>query len=200
LKKETHPGGPGGYPSWKKEYNYTGKSPFEVIEDLDVRTYIPHEVLYERMKMDRPSTEDHYDFTGAPPNPIPRVDTDSQSNEMTPMVMNLPRPRTSKIVNNQAHGVGGRKSCTASVIIKPGIGRYIINGKKLVDYFPLTESRIIAIQPLMITETVGKFDVRVYVHGGGFTGQGDAIRNALANALQAWDPDHRAVLKKSQCN
>lgn len=109
-----------------------------------------------------------------------------------------PPPKLPQGTYGVAHGVGGRKSSTARVSLFPSKeneGRVFINGIPMVDYFPLLHNREAVLAPLLITERLGHFDVKVYVKGGGTTGQSEAIRMAMAQALQNHDPMYRLVLK-----
>ncbi|NLA85452.1 MAG: 30S ribosomal protein S9, partial [Clostridiales bacterium] len=81
------------------------------------------------------------------------------------------------------YGTGRRKKSIARVRLVPGEGRFIINKRDIDDYFGLEALKVIARQPLELTETAGKFDVLVNVHGGGFTGQAGAIRHGISRAL-----------------
>ena len=65
------------------------------------------------------------------------------------------------------------------------------------DYFGLETLKVVVRQPLVLTETLDKFDVSVNVHGGGFTGQSGAIRHGIARALLKADADYRPALKKA---
>ena len=74
----------------------------------------------------------------------------------------------------QYFGTGRRKKSIARVRLVPGEGNFVINKRDIEDYFGLETLKVIARQPLVLTETLGKFDVLVNVHGGGFTGQAGA--------------------------
>ena len=91
--------------------------------------------------------------------------------------------------------VGRRKTAVARVILRPGKGEWSINGRPLVDYFPRMAHQLRAEEPFKVTETEGQFDVFVRVHGGGLTGQADAVRMGLARALVKNDEDARPVLR-----
>jgi small subunit ribosomal protein S9 len=95
------------------------------------------------------------------------------------------------------YGTGRRKKSIARVRLVPGEGRFIINKRDIDDYFGLEALKVIARQPLELTETAGKFDVLVNVHGGGFTGQAGAIRHGISRALLQADPELRPILKKA---
>lgn len=93
-------------------------------------------------------------------------------------------------------GTGRRKSAVARVWLRPGSGKFEINKRGLTDYFPLQEQQACVNQPLHATETVGKFDVYVLAHGGGVSGQSEAVRLGIARALQTFNMELRPVLKK----
>ncbi|MCR4605622.1 MAG: 30S ribosomal protein S9 [Eubacterium sp.] len=95
------------------------------------------------------------------------------------------------------YGTGRRKSSVARVYITPGTGKVTINKKDMDEYFGLETLKIIVRQPLEITGTADKYDVKVNVHGGGFTGQAGAIRHGIARALNKADDEFRAPLKKA---
>lgn len=95
------------------------------------------------------------------------------------------------------YGTGRRKSSIARVYITPGTGKVTINKKDMDDYFGLETLKIIVRQPLEVTNTADKYDVKVTVHGGGFTGQAGAIRHGIARALNKADEDFRPALKKA---
>jgi small subunit ribosomal protein S9 len=94
-------------------------------------------------------------------------------------------------------GTGRRKKSIARVRIMPGAGSFIINKRDIKDYFGLATLKMIARDPLVITDTLGKYDVIVNVHGGGTTGQAGAIRHGISRALCKADPDLRPILKKA---
>ena len=94
------------------------------------------------------------------------------------------------------YGTGRRKSSVARVRLLPGKGNIVINGKSIDEYFGLETLKVTVRQPLVATETLGKFDVFVNVTGGGFTGQAGAIRHGVSRALLDADEEFRAILKK----
>ena len=93
-------------------------------------------------------------------------------------------------------GTGRRKKSIARVRLLPGKGNIVINGKSIDEYFGLDTLKMIVRQPLVVTDTLAKFDVFVNVQGGGFTGQAGAIRHGLSRALLDVDESFRAILKK----
>ncbi|MDQ6966253.1 MAG: 30S ribosomal protein S9 [Mariprofundaceae bacterium] len=93
-------------------------------------------------------------------------------------------------------GTGRRKSSVARVIIQPGSGRIVVNGRDVTNYFPVEIVRQHALSPLALTQLAGRLDVRVLVNGGGTSGQAGAIRHGLARALLLYDAALRPQLKK----
>lgn len=94
------------------------------------------------------------------------------------------------------YGTGRRKKSIARVYVTPGKGNITINNRPIDEYFGLETLKVIVKQPLVATETEGKYDVKVNVKGGGTTGQAGAIRHGVARALLKVDNDFRATLKK----
>ena len=94
------------------------------------------------------------------------------------------------------YGTGRRKSSVARVYLKPGKGNITINKRDIDDYFGQETLKVILRQPLVTTETVDKFDVVIFVKGGGYTGQAGAIRHGISRALLEVDNEYRATLKK----
>jgi small subunit ribosomal protein S9 len=97
----------------------------------------------------------------------------------------------------QYYGTGRRKESVARVRLVPGDGRIVVNGRDLDEYFGMETLKAIVRQPLVLTDTVNRYDVLVNVHGGGFTGQAGAIRHGIARALLKVDPDLRPTLKRA---
>ena len=97
----------------------------------------------------------------------------------------------------QFYGTGRRKKAIARVYVVPGKGNITINKRDIDDYFGLETLKVIVRQPLVATDTVDKYDIKVNVKGGGYTGQAGAIRHGLSRALTKVDEDFRPVLKKA---
>ncbi|AUD62321.1 30S ribosomal protein S9 [Tenericutes bacterium MO-XQ] len=95
----------------------------------------------------------------------------------------------------QYFGTGRRKSSVARVILSNGKGEFIINGRPFEEYIPSAATRLDVTQPLVLTETEGKYDITVNVNGGGLTGQAGAIRLGITRALMEINPDLRKILK-----
>jgi len=96
----------------------------------------------------------------------------------------------------QYQGTGKRKTSVARVILRPGDGTWWINGRTLDDYFPRLGHRTKALAPLKVAGLEGRYDVRIRVHGGGQTGQADAVRHGISRALVEADPELRIPLKR----
>ena len=94
------------------------------------------------------------------------------------------------------HLVGKRKSARARVYMKKGTGKIVVNDRNMEDYFTRPTIRIIVEQPLVLTNSMGKWDIYVNVMGGGPSGQAGATRHAISRALIKADPTMRPVLKK----
>ena len=95
------------------------------------------------------------------------------------------------------YGTGRRKSSVARVYVTPGSGKITINKKDVEEYFGLETLKVIVRQPFAVTGTTDKFDVKVNVYGGGFTGQAGAIRHGISRALLEVSDDYRPLLKKA---
>ena len=96
------------------------------------------------------------------------------------------------------YGTGRRKHSVARVRVYPGSGSITINNRDIDDYFGLDTLKLIVRQPLVLTETEGKFDVVVKAIGGGISGQAGAIRHGISRALvQADEASYKAILKSN---
>jgi small subunit ribosomal protein S9 len=93
------------------------------------------------------------------------------------------------------HTVGRRKEAVCRVYIKPGSGKWDVNGRTLGDYFPRPALVSAIQQPFTATDTLGRFDVQANIDGGGSTGQAGALRLAVARALVIVDEAHRRKLR-----
>ncbi len=93
--------------------------------------------------------------------------------------------------------VGRRKASVARVYLTPGTGKWDINGRTLGDYFPRPSLVQHIQQPFAATDTLGAFDVRAHVQGGGASGQAGALRLGIARALLGADETHRVKLRGS---
>lgn len=91
--------------------------------------------------------------------------------------------------------LGRRKKSVARVYLKNGTGSVTVNGRDFKEYFPTMPLQYRMRQPFMITETEGKYDVSVNVHGGGITGQIEAVRLGISRALVEIDAEWKTKLR-----
>ena len=101
------------------------------------------------------------------------------------------------MIGNYNYGTGRRKSSVARVFMKRGTGKIEINGRSLDEYIHRETGRMVVRQPLILTDNVETFDIKVNVRGGGESGQAGAIKHGIAKALNEYEPELRAVLKKA---
>lgn len=93
------------------------------------------------------------------------------------------------------HAVGRRKSAVARVFLSEGTGKIVLNGIEAMKYLKLESLVEIVKQPLNVTNTNGKYDVKATVKGGGNSGQAGAVRLGIARAILLHDESHKKVLK-----
>jgi small subunit ribosomal protein S9 len=93
------------------------------------------------------------------------------------------------------YGTGRRKSSTARVFLTPGKGEITVNGLPFKNYLCRDTLATIVMQPLVATENIKSFSIKINVNGGGLTGQAGAIRLGISKALLQVNKDFRPVLK-----
>ena len=93
------------------------------------------------------------------------------------------------------NAIGRRKSSVARVYLSEGTGKITINKKDLTEYFPSAILQYVVKQPLMVLGCEGKYDIKVNLDGGGFTGQSQALRMAIARALVKVNAEDKKALK-----
>ena len=93
------------------------------------------------------------------------------------------------------NALGRRKSAVARIFVTEGTGKITINKKDLQDYFPSSILQYVVKQPLMTLNVVEKYDIKVNLDGGGFTGQSQALRLAIARALVKINADDKKALR-----
>ena len=93
------------------------------------------------------------------------------------------------------HTIGRRKEAVCRVYIKPGSGKWDVNGRTLGDYFPRPALVSAIQQPFTATDMLGRFDVKANLEGGGQTGQAGALRLAIARAIVKMDEVHKPKLR-----
>ena len=98
----------------------------------------------------------------------------------------------------RSYATGKRKNSIARVWLKKGEGKISINGKSLKDYFSRPVLQMIVNQPLEIIQSVGNYDIKATVKGGGLSGQAGAIIHGLARAILQFEPELKPTLKKEK--
>ena len=93
------------------------------------------------------------------------------------------------------NALGRRKSAVARIFVTEGTGKITINKKDLQDYFPSSILQYVVKQPLNLLEVAEKYDIKVNLDGGGFTGQSQALRLAIARALVKINAEDKKALK-----
>jgi len=93
------------------------------------------------------------------------------------------------------NALGRRKSAVARVYVTEGTGKITVNKRDLTEYFPSSILQFVVKQPLTLLEAAEKYDIKVNVFGGGFTGQSQAIRLGIARALVKINADDKKALR-----
>ena len=99
------------------------------------------------------------------------------------------------MAENVIHTIGRRKEARCRLYLSPGTGKWEVNGRTLGDYFPRATLVSAIQQPFGATDTLGRYDVKASVEGGGQTGQAGALRLAVARALVEIDEAYRRKLR-----
>ena len=94
------------------------------------------------------------------------------------------------------NAIGRRESAVARVYVTEGTGKIIINKKELTEYFPSAILQYVVKQPLETLEAVEKYDIKLNIFGGGFTGQSQAARLAIARALVKINAEDKPALRR----
>ncbi len=97
----------------------------------------------------------------------------------------------------RTYATGKRKDAVARVWLKPGKGNITVNSKNIDEYFARPVLKMVINQPFEVTNRVNEFDVICTVSGGGLSGQAGAIKHGISKALNDYEPELRAVLKKA---
>jgi len=93
------------------------------------------------------------------------------------------------------HAVGRRKSSVARVFLTEGSGKITVNGKDIREYLKRDSLTLMVKQPLEVTNTLQKYDIKATVKGGGVSGQAGALKLGIARAILLHDESHKKVLK-----
>lgn len=99
------------------------------------------------------------------------------------------------MADTQTHTIGRRKEAVCRVYVKPGSGKWLVNGRTIGDYFPRPAHVSSIQQPFTATDTLGRFDVTANIVGGGTSGQAGALRLAIARALVEVDASFKPKLR-----
>jgi small subunit ribosomal protein S9 len=97
--------------------------------------------------------------------------------------------------SHTTNAIGRRKTSVARVILAQGSGKFTVNHRPVEEYFPLATLQNEVARPMAVTGTSGKYDVRVNVEGGGWTGQSGAICLGIARALVDISEEYRSPLR-----
>ena len=93
------------------------------------------------------------------------------------------------------NALGRRKSAVARIFVTEGTGKITINKRDLTEYFPSSILQFVVKQPLNLLDAAEKYDIKVNLQGGGFTGQSQALRLAIARALVKTNADDKKALR-----
>lgn len=99
-------------------------------------------------------------------------------------------------MSQQIQAVGRRKEAVCRLYLTPGSGKWEVNGRALGDYFPRPTLVSAIQQPFTLTDTMGRFDVKAVLDGGGMSGQAGAVRLAVARALVKVDESNKRKLRE----
>ena len=99
-------------------------------------------------------------------------------------------------MSEQIQAVGRRKEAVCRLYLTPGTGKWEVNGRALGDYFPRPTLVSAIQQPFTLTDTLGRFDVKAVLDGGGVSGQAGAVRLAVARALVKVDESNKKKLRE----
>ncbi len=119
-----------------------------------------------------------------------QASTDSSSEPAAPR-------QAKKDAQGRSYATGRRKDAVARVWIKQGSGKVVVNGRTQEVYFGRPTHLLVLNQPFLVANRVNHFDVVCTVKGGGLSGQAGAIKHGIAKALNEYEPELRAVLKKA---
>ena len=156
---------------------------------------IPGEHLEPILPVEQPSAPDsEFDYAAYADDDEEGGETETVADEAAP----TPTPLTPKELAADARyrATGKRKTSVARVILKPGSGAYVINGRTLEDFFPRATLQKAVRQPLETAGYEERMDVVARIHGGGVSAQAGALRHGVARALVEADPNLRGELKR----
>jgi len=91
--------------------------------------------------------------------------------------------------------IGRRKNATARIRLVPGQGKVSVNGRELLEYFKREVLKMVIEQPLIASDSLGKFNITANIAGGGLSGQAEAMRLGIARALIKWNEELRPEMR-----
>ncbi|EFA75159.1 30S ribosomal protein S9 [Heterostelium album PN500] len=177
----------------------------EQLDEYDVRGAIPlaeHDEILNHPRLDDDWAAEEIDDDEDIEDEVQLDDEDNyaqfDSDRFEPFLPARPMARVENTYNGVAHGYSKRKDAKAVALIQLGTGELTINGRTLADYFGnCIAYKDTVLRPLVITETLVKWDIEIRVIGGGIKGQADAICRALALAISNYDLGYRMALRFS---
>jgi small subunit ribosomal protein S9 len=158
---------------------------------------IPGEHLEPILPVEQPSApESEFDYAAYAEEEEEGAEAETQATAEEPTA--APAPLTPKELAADARyqATGKRKTSVARVILKPGTGAYVVNGRTLEDFFPRATLQKAVRQPLETAGYEERMDVVARIHGGGVSAQAGALRHGVARALVEADPNLRGELKR----
>lgn len=93
------------------------------------------------------------------------------------------------------NALGRRKAAVARIFVSEGKGKITVNKREFAEYFPNEQHRYIVTQPLELTNSKSKVDIKVNIYGGGISGQTEALRLAISRAMIKIEPENKIILK-----
>eukprot|EP01027_Heterolobosea_sp_BB2_P011852 GEZU01017210.1.p1 GENE.GEZU01017210.1~~GEZU01017210.1.p1 ORF type:complete len:620 (-),score=197.20 GEZU01017210.1:278-2137(-) len=149
------------------------------------------EVMYNMATIDSDSIDDDWEYFYQVLKPvinsrITRREENLGEPELRPRIVDA---------NGVSSGIGRRKTAVCKVWIKQGEGKFIVNGKPHYEYFTRERNRFQLLLPFHVSGTLGQFDVKANVHGGGLAAQAEAIRLGLSRAISNFAPEKRFELR-----
>jgi len=100
-------------------------------------------------------------------------------------------------ITEQYIGTGRRKESVARVYLRPGSGAFQVNGQHVDKYFSRETGRMLVRQPLVLTDNLDSFDIKVTVSGGGESGQAGAIRHGISRALVEFNEELKPQIRQA---
>ena len=121
---------------------------------------------------------------------------DQLKGALSPAAPEAPRHVQKLDKQGRAYATGKRKNAVARVWIKPGSGKIVVNGRDVTVYFARPVLQMLVLQPLIIANRLGQYDVVCTCAGGGLSGQAGALRHGISKALTLQEPELRGMLKR----